>query len=64
MSLRRRNSAKDKMIVKKQIYSDRMLVRDASGQARKLCPRIWWATVLSSKGSEGWKGPPLSFQEW
>ena len=27
-----------------------MLVRDASRQAKKLCPRIQWATVLSFKG--------------
>ena len=35
MPLRRRNSARDKVIGEKQIYKDGMLVRDASGQAGK-----------------------------
>ena len=39
MSLCRRNSARDKVIGKKKIYYDRMLVRDASRQERRLCPK-------------------------
>ena len=39
MPLHRRNSARDKVIGKKQIYKDRVLVRDASRQAKKLCPK-------------------------
>ena len=31
-------------------------MRDASGQAQKLCPEDSLGTVLSSKGSKGWKG--------
>jgi len=40
-----------------------MLGRDASGQTRKLCGRIPWAAVLSSKGYGGWKSLPLPFWE-
>ena len=54
MPLRKRNSARDKVIGKKQMcYDDRTPVRDASKQAKKLCPGIRWATVLSSKGRVG-----------
>jgi len=28
-----------------------MLLRDTSGQARRLCPDVRWATVLKSEGS-------------
>ena len=59
MSLCRRNSARDKGIGKKWFYQDRTLVRGTSGQARKLCPTIWRATVLLSKGSGNQKRPPL-----
>ena len=51
MPLHGRNSVRDNVIGKKWIYQDRMLMREVSGQARKLCPRIQWATVLSSKGN-------------
>ena len=38
-------------------------MRDASGQARKLCPENWWAINLSPRGSGGRKSPPLPFWE-
>jgi len=40
-----------------------MLVRDASGQAGRLCPEDGWATVLSSRGSGGGKSLPLPLWE-
>ena len=47
----RRNSARDKVIGKEQIVKDRMLVREASRLARKLCPEDPMG-VLSSKALE------------
>ena len=31
-----------------------------AGRQEGSAPRIWWATVLLSKGSKGWKRQPLS----
>ena len=61
----RRNSARDKVIGKKQIYEDRTLARDASKRAGKeaLPQGSVGLQFLSSKGSGDWKSPPLPFWE-
>ena len=46
---------------KKQICQDRTLVRDASGQERKLCPKQPVDYSFIIQGAWGWKGPPLPF---
>ena len=61
MPLNRRNSARDKVIGKKQIYEDRMLVREANRQERKLFPEDLVAHSFIIQGAWGWKGPPLPF---
>ena len=62
MPLHRRNLARDKVIGKREIYEARMLVRDASRQARRLCPgdpvRYMGFIIQGEWGSEKTTPPP------
>ena len=61
MPLNRRNSARDKVIGKKQIYEDRMLVREANRQERKLFPEDLVAHSFIIQGAWGLERPASSF---
>ena len=61
MSTHRRNSARDKVIGKKQIYEDRMLVREANRQERKLFPEDLVAHSFIIQGEWGLEKPASSF---
>ena len=63
MSLCRRNSVRNKVTGKKQIYQDRTLVRDASGQARNLCLEDLLGYSFVLQGEWGLEKLPLPFQE-
>ena len=54
----RRTSGRDKAIGKKQIYSDRMLVRNASRQAGRLCPQDPVGYSFITKGNREGQGVP------
>jgi len=57
----RRNSARNKVIGKKQIYWDRTLVRDASRQAKKLCLQDPLGHSFIIQGGWGSERPASSF---
>ena len=65
MSPCRRDSVRDKVTGKGQRYQDRTLVREASGQTKKLCPedpeRIPRASGFIIQGAWGWERPASSF---